>query len=209
MYLLSRQVLCYDCGWACKPHLSEVSCHYGVVVKCFASGQWGLIPGRCRSWSLRLQSSKVVTPKWYSQFTCSVWVWAAALPLCTILLLHTPLKHLTHEQPAQSTTQQPRCLGGLACTPHLWEVSHHYGVVVKCFASGQCGPGLIPGRCRSWSRRLQSSKVLNSDFTLDVDLFPLLLLNCKIIVFRYQSFYLFSHTCFCYHVLIVVNIGSC
>ena len=31
------------------------------------------------------------------------------------------------------------------------EVSCHYRVVVKSFASGQCGPGTIPGRCRSWS----------------------------------------------------------
>ena len=28
----------------------------------------------------------------------------------------------------------------------------------KCYASGQCGPSLIPGWCRSWSRRLQSSQ---------------------------------------------------
>ena len=46
-------------------------------------------------------------------------------PLCTILLLHTPLKHLTHEQPTQSTTfsnldawGEP--CGG-ACTLHLPE----------------------------------------------------------------------------------------
>ena len=50
------------------------------------------------------------------------------------------------------------CAG--ACTPHLPEVSLHYGVVVKCFASGQCGPGTIPGRFRSWSRHLQSSKAI-------------------------------------------------
>ena len=36
--------------------------------------------------------------------------------------------------------------------------SCHYGVVVKCYASGQCGPSLIPGWCRSWSRRLQSNQ---------------------------------------------------
>ena len=40
---------------------------------------------------------------------------------------------------------------GGACTPHLPEVSCHYRVVVKSFASGQCGPGSIPGRFRSWS----------------------------------------------------------
>ena len=33
-----------------------------------------------------------------------------------------------------------RCLCGDACSPHLLKVSRHYGVVVKCFASGQCGP---------------------------------------------------------------------
>ena len=30
------------------------------------------------------------------------------------------------------------------------EVSRHYWVVVKAFASGQCGPGSIPGRSRRW-----------------------------------------------------------
>ena len=39
---------------------------------------------------------------------------------------------------------------GGACSPHLLEVSCHYRVVVKAFASGQCGPGSIPGRSRSW-----------------------------------------------------------
>ena len=48
---------------------------------------------------------------------------------------------------------------GDACSPHLPEVSRHYGVVVKCFASGQCSPGWIPDQSRSWSRRLESSKV--------------------------------------------------
>ena len=97
-----------------------------------------------------------------TQITHSVRVRAATPPLCSILLLHTPRKHLTHEQPAQSTTLSnldalgEPCRG--ACTPHLLEVSCHYGVVVKCFASGQCGPGLFPGQRRSWSRHLQSSK---------------------------------------------------
>ena len=31
------------------------------------------------------------------------------------------------------------------------EVSCHYRIVVKAFASGQCGPSSIPGRSRSWS----------------------------------------------------------
>ena len=34
------------CGDACSPHLSKVSCHYGVVVKCFASGQCGPVDPR-------------------------------------------------------------------------------------------------------------------------------------------------------------------
>ena len=34
------------------------------------------------------------------------------------------------------------------------DIPSHYGVVVKCFASGQCGPGSIPGLCRSWRRCL-------------------------------------------------------
>ena len=98
---------------------------------------------------------------WYSQITHSVRVRAAGPPLCTILLLHTPLKHLTHEQPAQSATLSNldvwgESCGG-ACTPHLPEVSRHYGEVVKCFASGQCGPGSIPGWCRSCSWHLQQS----------------------------------------------------
>ena len=42
------------------------------------------------------------------------------------------------------------CCGG-ACSLHVLEVSRHYRVVVKAFASGQCGPGSIPGRSRSWS----------------------------------------------------------
>ena len=66
---------------------------------------------------------------------------------------HSSWEHLTHEQPALSTTLsnldawgEPCGLGG-ACTPHLPVVSRQYGVVVKCFTSGQCGPGSIPGRC--------------------------------------------------------------
>ena len=42
------------------------------------------------------------------------------------------------------------CCGG-ACSPHLPEVSRHNRVVVKAFASGQCGHGLIPGWSISWS----------------------------------------------------------
>ena len=49
---------------------------------------------------------------------------------------------------------------GGACTPQLPAVSRHCGEVVKCFDSGQCGPGSIPGRSRSSSRRLQCSKVV-------------------------------------------------
>ena len=53
---------------------------------------------------------------------------------CTILL-HTPLKHLTHEQPPQSTTLATSMLGGSscggACSPHLPEVSRHYKVMVN------------------------------------------------------------------------------
>ena len=41
------------------------------------------------------------------------------------------------------------------------DIPSHYGVVVKCFASGQCGPGPIPGQCRSWRRCLQFSKILH------------------------------------------------
>ena len=110
-----------------------------------------------------LQSSKVLTLMWYSQITHSVRVQVAAPPLCTNLLLHTPIKHLTHEQPAQSTTLSnldawgEPC--GSVCTQHLPEVSCHYGVTVKCVASGQCSPGLILGWCRSWSQRLLSSKL--------------------------------------------------
>ena len=36
------------------------------------------------------------------------------------------------------------CCGG-ACSPHVPEVSRHYRVVVKAFASGQCGPGAEVG----------------------------------------------------------------
>ena len=117
----------------CKPPL------YGVVVKCFDSGQFGpgVIPGQCKSWSRRLQSSKVV---------------------CSLQQSSPPhsLKHL-----AQSTfthlCSATSMLGG-ALLRSLHTVSHHYGVVVKWFAYGQCGLVSIPGRCRSWSRRLQSSK---------------------------------------------------
>ena len=48
---------------------------------------------------------------------------------------------------------------GGACTPHLPGVSCHCSLVVKCFASGQCGPGSIPGWCRNWSQCLQFSMV--------------------------------------------------
>ena len=139
-YFEKRTFKWVSCGDACSPHLPEVSRHYRVVVKCFASGQHaaGLIPG-ARSWSRRLQSSKGVTLTGYSHITHSVWVRAAAPPLCSILLLHTPVKHLTHDQPAQSTTLsnldawgQP--CGG-ACTLHLPEVSCHYRVVVKCIST--------------------------------------------------------------------------
>ena len=40
---------------------------------------------------------------------------------------------------------------GGAFSPHLPAVSRHYRVVVEAFASGQCGPGSIPGRSRNWS----------------------------------------------------------
>ena len=87
----------------------------------------------------------MVISTWNSQITHRVWVGAATPPLCTILLLHTPHKHLTHEQPAQSTTLSKldawgEPCGGV-CTPR------------------QCGPTAIPGRCKSWARRLQSSKI--------------------------------------------------
>ena len=41
-------------------------------------------------------------------------------------------------------------LCGGACSPHLPNVSSHYRVVVKAFASSQCRPGSFPGRSRSW-----------------------------------------------------------
>ena len=47
------------------------------------------------------------------------------------------------------------------CRMRLWRSLHtalawsksplRGGVVIECFASGHCGPGLIPCRCRSWS----------------------------------------------------------
>ena len=81
-------------------------------------------------------------------------------------VLNPPPPHFSSASHSRATrsehfAQQLWCLGepcGAACTLHLPEESHHYGVVVKCFASGQCGLGLIPGWSRSWSRRLQSSK---------------------------------------------------
>ena len=45
-----------------------------------------------------------------------------------------------------------------ACSPLLPEASRHYSVVVKAFASGQCGPILIPGWSRSWSDPNNPSK---------------------------------------------------
>ena len=104
-------------------------------------------PGSRSAW--KLMRIRNTTPMWYSQITHSVRVRAAAPPLWTILLLHTPLKyltlkHLTHKQPAQSTMLSNLDASGEpcggACTPHLLEASCHYRVVVKSFASGQCGP---------------------------------------------------------------------
>ena len=69
----------------------------------------------------------------------------------SISLTSNPLR-----APRSATWGEP--CGG-ACIPHFLEVSRHYGVVVKCFASGQCDPSLMPGQCRSWSQLLQSSKV--------------------------------------------------
>ena len=51
---------------------------------------------------------------------------------------------------------------GEACISHLSGVSPHFRKVGKSFASGQCGPGSIPGRCRSWSDAYSSSKLWHS-----------------------------------------------
>ena len=80
----------------------------------------------------------------------------------TILLLHTPLKHLITSRPLRAPCSAASMLGGIPVeNPAHHSICHycHFGVVVKCSAFGQCGPGSIPGRCRSWSRHLQSSKV--------------------------------------------------
>ena len=50
---------------------------------------------------------------------------------------------------------------GGACSPHLPEVSCHFRVVVKAFASGQCGPGSILGRSWRWSDFNNPPKHLN------------------------------------------------
>ena len=155
------------CGGACTPHLPEISCHYGVLVKCLAPGQCGpgSILGRCSSWSWRLQSSKVVTPTWYSQITRS----AEAS--------HSQATRSEHHAHNLDAWGEP--CGG-AFTPHLPEVSPYYRVVVKSFASGQCSPGSIPGRCRSWSRRLQSSNLLTVSFQNCIFLLNFCYKNCVI-----------------------------
>ena len=68
----------------------------------------------------------------------------------TLLSSHSRATHSEHHARNLDAWGEP--CGG-ACTPHLPEVSCHYRVV-----AGQCGPGSIPGQCRSWSRRLQPSK---------------------------------------------------
>ena len=73
------------CGGVCSPHLLEVSCHYRVVVKAFASGQWGpgSIPGRSRS------CSDPNNPP--NRFQYSVSKWKTNNVHCPLYTVHCPL----------------------------------------------------------------------------------------------------------------------
>ena len=69
----------------------------------------------------------------------------------SILLLSISLTHQHVNTPLLSNLDAWGEPCGGACSPHMPEVSRHYRVMVKAFASGQCGPGSFPGRSRSWS----------------------------------------------------------
>ena len=149
------------CGDGCSPHLPEVSRHYVIVVKCFASGQCSLQTGDpevifhhhtcCKDYGVRYDPLYWEITALILAATCiplfhkftSKWI-ASGWDLRSCC---DPLRGSYVEIPAHCTCR-------------------HYGVVVKCLASGQCGPGLIPCRNRSWSRRLQYSKIVIYHFSL-------------------------------------------